>query len=88
MRIRINVTARDISRARAKGGGSENCPINLAAQRHKVLTGCSTGTRQIIVPKLGEDRKSYYDLPKSACAFIRVFDSCLPVEPFSFVLEV
>lgn len=92
MKIRINVTARDIERARAKGGGSFHCPINLAARRHNALAGCTTGATRISITRARE--RPYfgeyisYDLPDRARAFIHAFDFGDPVEPFSFVLEV
>lgn len=79
MKLRINVTTRDIERGR---WGPSSCPVTRAARRHKALAECRTGVLGIV----GTDRN--YMLPESARAFIRAFDAGNAVEPFSFVMEV
>lgn len=86
MKLRINVTAQDIKYGRPEHG--EACPIARAVRRTKVGKQAvfSVGASYIYTearPEMGR-----VVLPSEATDFIRAFDRHLPVEPFTFMLEV
>ena len=79
MKVRINVTQRDIER----GGlwDVERCPLARAFRRH--YKEATVGCWDVSLGKLGG-----YALPDSAKQFRLRFDDGKKVRPFSFDMEV
>lgn len=82
--ITINVTARDIKYG--EPGKADQCPIQRAISRtkfgklfHSILVGGS----DILF-----DSRLWVNLPSPARYFVKDFDHDVPVEPFTFKLEV
>ena len=75
----INVTAEDIAAGKRKNAGC--CPVALALKRE-------TGKECFVAPTFVLSDKTYIDSPREVYFFIITFDAGLPVEPFSFVLDI
>lgn len=80
MTLTIDVTAEDIAAGKRSSGC--DCPIALAAKR-KLGRRDGVGVGSLAI-NIGGD---WSWLPQSARVFIRRFDDCRPVEPFSFEIN-
>jgi hypothetical protein len=84
--MKIKVTQKDID----KGVRSSCycCPIAHAFKRavknNNELDCCVTSSYIVYRP---DDKRDRYKLPKEARKFIKRFDHCQPVEPFSFEIK-
>lgn len=78
--ITIEVTQEDIDKG--KQGSCGRCPIALAAYR--VMEGSFLVLPYAIFRLEGKS----ISLPDSAIEFIGLFDSGMPVKPFSFTIEI
>jgi hypothetical protein len=84
--MKIKVTQKDID----KGLRSScyYCPIAHAFKRavkNNIRYGCCIGSNYIV--HCPDGKWNRYELPKEARKFIKRFDHCQPVEPFSFEIK-
>jgi hypothetical protein len=86
MKILVNVTPADI--AQGISGFKENCAVALALRRTLDATeGCEGRYVSVGDESLDACGRSY-PLPESVETFVRRFDAGMPVEPFSFTVEL
>ncbi len=82
--MRINVTAEDI--ANGARGDCYACPIALAARRAGLEDPDVQDFLMYVSNDLGDVEST--DLPAEAGVFMDRFDDGLPVQPFSFEVEI
>jgi len=83
MNVTISVTQADIDDGRHRDCTS--CPLALAVRRAlPSLPGLSVGNWGIFP----DPRRDPIELPDTARIFVATFDADLPVEPFSFTIDV
>lgn len=80
--VTVEVTRRDIVNGRRRS--CRHCPIALALGRLMATDNVFVGDTRAGV---GET-DLLFDLPEEAVRFIRDFDACEPVSPFTFTLDL
>ncbi len=95
MKIRLNVTARDIrlseeqKKARKDYLSSTDCPIARALHRHAGHERWAVGQTLVHSCNGSQEYGEYGGiLPPDAVEFVKHFDYDEPVGPFSFILTV
>lgn len=86
MKVTINVTAGDI--AHGVAGDCVLCPVALAALRALPAVPLAVGPQSLWLGPPGSATETEVPLPQAARSFIGRYDGAVPVEPFSFVLDV
>lgn len=87
MKVKVDVTAEDIEAGKGHAGRACKCPVALAmarATKNKVYVSQTRWATILFDDKSWQE----FETPTEAAEFISKFDANLPVEPFTFELEI